>query len=118
MKDMNPWVKVLCGAALVAIVIVVWVERSAAADRQLWSDLHVARTASVEELEDLRVTARGSDVEPWISLELALQLFENGDLESIARAGQVAAEALESHPDHPCATDLEEIRTAAESYRQ
>lgn len=115
---MPPWAKGLIAATIVAIAVVVWVETSADAQKKKWSAFHRAARGetSLEDLEDFRRDAGNSGLEPWVSLELALQLYEQGDVEQIQRAGQVASEALAQHPDHAAAKQLEAIRDVAATY--
>lgn len=115
---MPPWAKGLIAATIIAIVVVVWVESSNEAKKQKWSTFHRAAQGetSLDDLEDLRRDSSADDLEPWVSLELALQLYEEGDVEQIRRAAQVASEALEQHPDHPIAPQLATIRDVASTY--
>ncbi len=115
---MPPWVKGLLVVTLIAIGVVLWVESSEAATKERWSAFHRAAQSetSLEDLEDFRTESAGSELEPYVSLELALQLFERGDLDQVQRAAQVASEALAAHPGHEVAEQLEEIRDAASTY--
>ena len=115
---MPPWAKGLIAATIVAIAVVIWVESSAEAKKTKWSSFHRAARGetSLDDLEDFRRDAGNGDLEPWVSLELALQLYEQGDVEQIQRAAQVAGEALAQFPNHPIAPQLEAIRDVATTY--
>jgi len=116
---MNPMVKGILAVGLTAIVVLVIQAQMRAAESAQWDHLAKARAAgfTVEALEDARAEVEGSDVEPWCSFYLAMELYKDG--ENLDRARQVASASVEKYKDHATtpllATLLEALKTFAPS---
>ena len=116
MVDMNPMVKGAVAVGLVAIICLVVQSQMAAAESAQWDHLAEARAAgfTVEALEDARAQAEGTDVEPWCSFYLAMELYKDG--EDLDRARQIAAESVEKFKNHATTPMLAALLEALKTY--
>jgi len=116
MKDMHPWAKVGLGLCLAAILWVVVRSQIAASESADWTQISDARAAgfTIEALENARAEVEGTDVEPWCSFYLAMELYAQG--EDLDRAQQVATASVSKFADHATAPILAELLAALQSY--
>lgn len=116
MSDMNPMVKgglILGLAAIIAVVVKTQMSESQAAQ---WTHLANARATgfTIEALEDARAEVEGSDVEPWCSFYLAMELYTTGG--DLDRARQVASASVQKFQNHATTPILAELLEALQSY--
>ncbi len=113
---MNPMVKGILAVGVVAIVFLVIQAQMSAAETAQWDHLANARAAgfTVEALEDARAEVEGSDVEPWCSFYLAMELYKAG--ENLDRARQVASASVEKHKNHATTPMLAALLEALKTY--
>ena len=115
---MDRLVKIIAGGVVLSLILMYFVNQSKAQDAAAWDALAVARLAgnNIEALETALDQTRGSDAEPYARLQLASACLAEGGPENTQRARQVADEGLQALPDHPTATWLEKISSAAASF--
>ena len=115
---MGRYVGLVVLVAVVALAVVLIRQHRAAADRQGWDRLADAREQgmSVESLNTARDEAAGSPAEPWIDLELALKLYDQGTPADLERALQITTESLAKFQNHPVAAGLTRLKSAINSF--
>lgn len=108
--------KLVLGISLAAIIALVIQSQMAELEAAEWTLLANARAAgfTVESLEDARAELEGTDVEPWCSFYLAMELYSDG--EDLDRARQVASSAIEKHTNHATTPMLASLLEALKTY--
>ena len=115
---MHPLFKTGLAVVAVSAVVIVWLAYDSAANEQAWTHLAKARAQdmSIESLEAARADAAGSSAEPWIAYHLAMQLWDGGEPEQLAKAREVATNSIAVFPDHATTPYLEELVKALDTY--
>lgn len=109
----------LIGAAVVAILVLVFREQRQAADAAGWEAYGQAERAgdTIEALRDAAQSAKDTSAEPWLAVRLSLALYEEGGESNLDQARSIAQQALERHADHAAAAHLSKLVAAIDSLR-
>ncbi|MDG2150446.1 MAG: hypothetical protein P8N09_13085 [Planctomycetota bacterium] len=115
---MNRWIRTITAVAVIAIAMVVFFEYRESKQTEAWNRLGSAlgQANPVEALEIAREASVGTEAEPWIALDLTLALYEEGSLDDLQRAAQVAQSTVKGYPGHPASKLLSEVLPALKSY--
>jgi len=115
---MNRWIRTITAVAVIAIALVIFFEYRESKQTDAWNRLGNAlgQANPVEALEVAREASVGTEAEPWIALDLTLALYEEGTLDDLQRAAQVAQATVKTYPDHPVSKLLSDALPALMSY--
>lgn len=119
MKSNLKPIHLLLGAAVVAVLVLVFREQQQAADAAGWEAYGQAERAgdTIESLRDAAQTAKDTSAEPWLAMRLSLALYEEGGASNLDQARTIAQQALERHADHAVAAHLSKLVAAIDSLR-
>jgi hypothetical protein len=115
---MTPLLRFSLIAAGIALLAVVAFHLQQSGRQSGWEALASAQepTPTIESLEIARDRASATAAGPWIDYQLALALFDRGQVGDFERSSQIARESMASHPDHGVAQPLQRLLQAIESY--
>ncbi len=117
MNRMPKAFQVIIAIAVVAILVLVIQQQRKSADEAGWTALAVAagKGGNVEALREAAADSKDTSAEPWVAVQLATALYDEGGPANVEQARVVARQALERFPDHPASSLLSSLLAALDS---
>jgi len=109
--------QIIIGAALIAVLGLVVYQQRQATDDAGWTALAVAASkgGGIEALREAAQEAKDTSAEPWVAVQLATALYDEGAAASLDEARVIARQALDRFPTHPAASFLSSLLAALDS---
>ncbi|MBM4131900.1 hypothetical protein FJ250_12890 [bacterium] len=104
--------------AVLAVIGLVVLQQRHAADEAGWNALAVAagKGGNIEALRKAALNSKDTTAEPWVAVQLATALYDEGGPANFEQARVVARQALERFPDHPASSLLSNLLAALDSF--